>query len=51
MGENKLAITTEPITIHFDLPKNVDNNLKHETESIIKHNELLAEYTIKNEIT
>ena len=30
-----------------DLPKNVYNNLKHETDSIIKHNELLAEYVIK----
>ena len=27
---NKLVILTEPKTIHFDLPKNVDKNLKHE---------------------
>ena len=44
----KLAITTEPDTFHFDLPKDTDNNLAHEIDSIIKHNELSAENTIKN---
>ena len=33
----------------FDLFKNVDKNLKHETEVMIKHNESLAKHTIKNE--
>ena len=25
--DNKLVVITEPKTIHFDLPKNVDKNL------------------------
>ena len=29
----------------------MDNNLKYEIDSIIKHNEFLAEHTIKNEIS
>ena len=33
--DNKLAATAELKTFHFDLPKNVDNNLKHEINSII----------------
>ena len=40
--DNKLAITAEPKTIHFDLPKDVYNNLKHQIDSTIKHNKLLA---------
>ena len=47
---NKLVKTTQPKTFCFHLPKDVDNNLEHETNSIIKHNELLAEHTIKNEV-
>ena len=35
---------------HFDWPKDVDNNLKHEIEFIIKSNEFLAENKIENEI-
>ena len=50
IGDNKLVITTEPKTFYSDLPKNVDNNLKQEIYSIIKHNELLAERTIKNKV-
>ena len=46
--DNKIVITIEHKTFHFDLPKDVDNNLKHEIDSIIKDNVLLAEYTIKN---
>ena len=34
-------------TVHFDLPKDVGNNLKHEIDFIIKHNECLAEHVIK----
>ena len=32
----------------FDLPKDVDENLKHEIEFIIKSNESFAENKIKN---
>ena len=46
--DNKLVITTEPNIFCFGLPKVADNNLKHEIFSVIKHNELLAEHTIKN---
>ena len=35
----------------FDLPKDVDKNLKHEIEFIIKYNESLAEHKIKNVIS
>ena len=35
---------------HFNLPKNVDKNLKHETGQIIKHDEFLAEQRIRNDI-
>ena len=35
--KDKLKIITEPKAIHFDLPKNVDNNSKHEIDFIIKH--------------
>ena len=34
----------------FDWPKDVDEDLKHEIEFIIKSNESLAENKIKNEI-
>ena len=43
----KLAIITEPKTIHFDLSKDVDNILKHEINFIIKQKEFLVEQTIK----
>ena len=47
---NKLVITTEPKTFCFDLPIDADNNLELEIDSIIKHNELLAEVAIKSEV-
>ena len=47
MVNHELVITTEPKTFRFDLPKDADNNLKHEIYSILKQNELLAN---KNEI-
>ena len=50
IGDNKLVKTTKPKTFHFDLTKDADINLKHETYSIIKYNKLLAEHTIKNHI-
>ena len=49
-GDKKLLLTTEPKTFHFDLPIDVRKNLKHEINFIIKHNECLAEHTIKNNI-
>ena len=50
MGVKKLVITTEPKTFHFDLPKDAGINLNYEIYSIIKLNEYLAEYTIKNRV-
>ena len=41
---------TKAFHLHFNLPKDVDKNLKHETDFIIKHNESLVEHKIKNEI-
>ena len=35
---------------NFDWPKDVDENLKHEIEFIIKNNESLVENKIKNKI-
>ena len=35
---------------NFDMPKDVDENLKREIEFIIKSNECLPEIIIKNEI-
>ena len=51
IDDNNLVII-EPKTFHFhfDLHKNVDKNVKHEIDSAIKHNGLLAEERIKNEI-
>ena len=48
--DNQFGLTTEPKFIHFDLPKEGDNNLKHETVYIIKCNEFLDEHIPKNEI-
>ena len=33
-GENELVITAEPKSTYFDLPKDVGNNLKYETQWI-----------------
>ena len=30
--ENKLVIIAEPKTIHFDIPKIIDNNMMHESD-------------------
>ena len=35
---------------YFYWPKDVHENLKHETEFIVKSNELLAENTVRNKI-
>lgn len=32
--DNKVIITAEPKTFYFDLTNNVDNNLKHEIDSL-----------------
>ena len=40
---------SKPVCYNFDLPKDVDENLKHEIEFIIKTNESLTEITIKTE--
>ena len=50
IGYNKLAITAEPKTFHFDLLKDVGIDLKHEIFFIMEHNELLTEHTIKTRI-
>ena len=50
MRDKKFIKTTESKTLHFDLPKDAGINLKHKIDSIIEHNELLAEHTIKNEV-
>ena len=39
----KLLIISEPKILHFDLSKDADNSFNYEIESIIKHNEFLAE--------
>ena len=46
-----LVIITEPNSIYFDLPKKLDNKLKHKVHFIAKHDKLLAEYVIKNEVS
>ena len=48
--EEKMVAIREPKTFYFDFdwPKNVDENLKHEIEFIIKSNESLADNKIKN---
>ena len=51
IGDNKLAITTEPKAFHFGLPKDSDNNLMHKIDYIIKHNDFLTWHTIRNEIS
>ena len=37
INDKELVIISVHITFHFRWPKNVDNNLKYETDSIIKH--------------
>ena len=45
-----MIVIRDPKTFYFDFdwPKNVDENLKHEIEFIIKSNESLADNKIKN---
>ena len=46
MDEN-MVIIRGPKTFYFYLPEDVNKNLKHETEFIIKSNESLSENKIK----
>ena len=43
--EENMVVINEPKTFYFgfDWPKDVDKNLKHENEFIMKHNESLAD--------
>ena len=51
MEENMIVIReSKTFYFDFDWPKDVDENLKHEIEFIIKNNEFLADKKIKNEI-
>ena len=47
-----MIVIRDPKTFYFqfDWPKDVDENLKHEIELVIKSNESLAENKIQNEI-
>ena len=48
--EKNMPVIRDPkiFCFHFDLPKNFDENLKHENQFIIKSNESLARDKIKN---
>ena len=50
--EENLIVIRDPKTFCFDFdrPKYVDENLKHETEFIIKSNKSLAKSKIENKI-
>lgn len=43
--DNKVLMITERKTIHFELTKDIGNNLNHEIDYIIKDNDYLAEHT------
>ena len=63
IGDHKLVVTKKMLTkdvnknlkikmlTRITTPKDVDKNLWHEIDSIIKLNELVAQHTIKNEIS
>ena len=50
--KESMVVLREPETFHFDFNwlKDVDDNLKHDIEFIIKRNESLPQNKIKNEI-
>ena len=48
--EQNMAAIREPKTFYFDLSKDVDKNVNHGIEFIIKHNESFAENKIENKI-
>ena len=45
--DNKIFITTRAKPFHFDLPRDVDNDMMHKIEYTINHQEYLAEHKIK----
>ena len=49
--EENMIVIRDPKTFYFNFnwPKDVDENMKHDIEFIIKSNESLAENKIKNE--
>ena len=56
IGDNKLVLKREPKANQFDLGTDFGNNIIKMidsiiVDSIIKHSEVLAEHTIKNEIS
>ena len=51
MEENMIVVRDrKTFSFDFDWPKDVDTNLKHGIEFIIKNNESLAKNKIKNKI-
>ena len=51
MEENLIAIRDlKTFCFNFDLPKDIDKNLKHEVEFILNSNKSLAQNKIKREI-
>ena len=51
INENMIVIRdSKTFCFNFEWPKDVDENLKHEIEFIIKNNKSLADNKIKNEI-
>ena len=50
--EENIVVIRDSKTFYFDFdwPRNVDQDLKYETEFIIKSNESLAENKIKNAV-
>ena len=50
--EENITSTRYPKTFYFDFdwPKDIDENLKHKTQLIIKCNKFLTENQIKNKI-
>ena len=51
IGDKKVVITIVPKIFYFDLLKDADKNFKYDIYFIPKHNDFLAEHTIKNEIS
>ena len=49
IDDNKPAVITEPKTFRFNLIKRL--KAANEIHFIVRHNEFLAEHTIKNEIS
>ena len=51
MEENMIVVRdSKTFCFNFDLPKDVDENLKREIEFIVKSNESLADILMKNKI-